>query len=406
DDRSGQDETIGEVDAKVSLESIDSPLSAEGGLTWNARRIAYTLEAATLSGLLAGTETPVSLKVASDTVTTGFKGKIKLATPLLLAGALDLDTASVRELAAWLRHPLPPGGGLGPLALRADVTAGGSKVTASNAAVKLDGATAKGILGLELAGKRPMLRADLAIDQLDLNPYLAGAEVAPQGKAAKAKASGDTSGGSATAVATPAVASTSTGWSNAPIDLSALNLLDADAKIAAGSIRLRNIKIGRSTVQATLTGGLLKARLPAMQLYGGQGTGALSVDARAPAAKIDSNFNLKAIQVQPLLTDAAGIDRLAGSGDVSFGGASSGRSQKELVSALMGQGKAQLADGAVVGVNVARAVRSMQSGNFTDWTSDPEAKTDFSSLTATFTVTNGVAATGISVFAAGYFRRG
>ena len=138
---------------------------------------------------------------------------------------------------------------------------------------------------------------------------------------------------------------------------------------------------------------MLRIRFPDVQLYEGKGTGTLVVDAHtSQAAKIETSFSLRGVQTQPFLTDAAGFGHIAGRGNITFGFTGAGRSQRDIVSSLMGQGRMELADGAIVGTDIAKIIRSLQKGKISGWQSEPSAKTDFSSLTATCTVTNGVVA--------------
>jgi AsmA protein len=49
-----------------------------------------------------------------------------------------------------------------------------------------------------------------------------------------------------------------------------------------------------------------------------------------------------------------------------------------------------MADGAIAGFNLAAGVKALQNGQFGGWDNEPSAKTDFSSLTATCDIANGV----------------
>ncbi|MCC5367693.1 AsmA family protein, partial [Staphylococcus aureus] len=60
---------------------------------------------------------------------------------------------------------------------------------------------------------------------------------------------------------------------------------------------------------------------------------------------------------QPLLTDAAGFDKLMGKGSLNWDLATSGQSQKDFMGALQGKLAFEFADGAVKGANIAEMVR-------------------------------------------------
>jgi AsmA protein len=101
----------------------------------------------------------------------------------------------------------------------------------------------------------------------------------------------------------------------------------------------------------------------------------------------------------PLLTDAAGFDKLMGKGSLNWNLTTTGQSQKTFIDALNGKLAFEFADGAVKGANVAEMVRKgkeLITGNFgavsegLDTGFEESEQTDFSALTGSFNFTNGV----------------
>ncbi|MCP6756870.1 AsmA-like C-terminal region-containing protein, partial [Klebsiella pneumoniae] len=58
-----------------------------------------------------------------------------------------------------------------------------------------------------------------------------------------------------------------------------------------------------------------------------------------------------------------------------------------------GSAEFRFTDGAVRGINIAQMVRKLGKGTLSGWDDQPEQKTDFSELTATFTIADGLAET-------------
>lgn len=393
DERSGLKETLTGVSLKLALDAIEAPARIEGSVTWSGEPTTVAGTVGPVSNLLSGSSVAIDLAIKGRLAETRIKGAYAQADATPLGGRITLEAGSLRGLLAWLKHPLPAGSGFGKVSLTSDFGLSANGAAARSANLVLDGMTVKGSLSVNKGKDRPMLRAELSIDRLDLNTYLAGgpAQVA---KPADAQPAPSQTGKIATAKPTAELAPAAQGdtsWNTQPIDLAALKLADADIALTVGALQWHAIKLGKTAVKSTLKDSILKSRFSEIALYGGKGSGSLTIDGRdAASSKVDSNFALRAIQVQPFLSDAADFNRVAGRGDVAFNFAGGGRSQLDIVKTLQGQGRIELADGAITGVNVAQGIKSLQGGQFGGWDSQPSAKTDFSALTATCTVNNGV----------------
>jgi len=396
DDRDGANETLSDVSLQLGMPELKGTMKVAGALSWSGAQITLKAEVAPAEALFTGAPIGINAALQSSKADATFKGRYGLSQAAVLSGKLDLKTGSVRDLLAWLRRPLPKGPGFGAGTLSADITLSSKGgLRAANATASADGWTAKGAFAVEAGAAKPMLTADLAVDRLDLNIYL------PNGASAPVKPSADAS----TVKAPPATAKDASkpdfelvaitepsGWSTAPIDISALKLADADIALTVGALQFQNIKTGRSVIAATLKDGTLRARFNELALYGGKGAGTVQIDAKPAVPKIESSFALKTVQVQPLLEDATGIGRVSGRGNVSFGFSGAGRSQRDVVKTLNGQGKIEVADGAVAGYDVQAILKNLQGGTLGGLKDDPAAKTAFSSLTASAVTTNGVLA--------------
>lgn len=82
---------------------------------------------------------------------------------------------------------------------------------------------------------------------------------------------------------------------------------------------------------------------------------------------------------------------VSGRGKAQIALSGQGRSESEIVRSLQGNGSIVFSDGAIEGVNIAGMIRSLKAGQLGGWRDQPSAKTDFSLLSGTFTMQNGVA---------------
>ena len=381
DVRSGQVIELSDIQMKLSLPDLDSPVKAEGSLVWSGEKLSLDLESGNLRGLMAGQITPVTLALDSNPVTLDYKGSLTKAATPKIDGDVDLNVPSVRALAAWTGNPLEaPENGMGPLKIKGKVDATDKVFTFGQASIALDEMNATGDLIADISGKVPYLKGRLDVDQIDLNTYMPPAD---QAEASGGAGSTQSSGGQAGAGAEPGT------WSDEPLDLSGLKATNVDFALSVGAIKVQEIEVGRSAVVVALKDGVLNLDLSELNLYGGAGKGKVTVDARGAVPAISESFILEGIQAEPLLTDAAGFDRLSGTGRMEISVTAKGRSQKELISALNGKGAIKFVDGAIAGVNLAAMVRNVQSAFLSAGSAEAQ-KTDFAELSGTFNITNGI----------------
>jgi AsmA protein len=166
---------------------------------------------------------------------------------------------------------------------------------------------------------------------------------------------------------------------------------------------MRKIQVGQSALGLHLAGGRMTADLTKLTLYQGAGQGKLVLDGSGQVPGLDASFKLANVQAEPLIKDASNADMLTGTGSFDIAVTGRGHTQRELVGALNGKGALNFANGAIKGVNlgaIARAAKGATSGNITAIAQSVEGgirgavggnqQTDFSSLTGTFTITNGI----------------
>ena len=373
DARSGAKQQLSKINMRLSLPDLDSPFAGAGDVTWNGKRVELKLDVAKPRRLLAGESTAVAINLAAEPVKLDYTGSITNADPVRIDGAIDLDVPSLRALAAWTGNPIEaPGGGLGPLSIKGKLAAAGPRLTFSDVEMALDAIAAKGELLVDAGRARPYLKARLEVARLDLNPYLPPEK--PDGAPAEA-------GGPAPKAAA--------GWSDDPIDLAALRGADADLALSVGSIAVRKIEVGKSVLTVELKNGRLTADLTELALYKGSGRGRIVLDGAGKVPAVETTFKLAGVEAEPLLRDAAGVERLSGTAAAELAFAGRGRSQRELIGTLNGRGAVTFADGAIKGINLGAMVRNLSSA-FLDSQARETQKTDFSELSGTYTITNGI----------------
>lgn len=376
DGPAGTREDVEAINLAVSLKSLDDPLSVKGAVTWRAKAIDLGLNLAKPRALIDGKSSAADIMVNAETVKLSFKGDTSGGAVPGAKGALELSVPSIRNLAQWATgKPLAlEGSGLGPFSVTGQLAAQGAKVALTGANISLDAIKAKGDFNVDAGGARPSLKGKLDVEALDLNPYL------------PAEKSGAQGGGGASAPA-PAGKPAKSDWSDDSIDASGLKAADVDFALSLGSLTVKKIKVGKSALHVVLTNGRLTADLSELALYKGAGKGRVVLDGSQPGIGLDAAFNLKGLQAEPFLTDAADFTRLEGTGNFDIQVAGRGRTERQLVSSLDGKGAVSFLDGAIKGINLAEMVRNVTTA-FTG--GGGMQKTDFAELGGTFTITDGI----------------
>lgn len=214
----------------------------------------------------------------------------------------------------------------------------------------------------------PEIAFDLVIDRLDLDRYL------PPPSAAKDGAKGG---------AKP----------EAPIDLKALQGLDAHGGIRIGSLQVAKVKLANIRIDLKAKDGRLHLDPLAASLYGGSASGAVSADSNGNLIAVRQN--LLGVNINPLMKDALEKDVLEGRGNVSLDVTARGATVSAMKRALAGNANLALRDGAIKGINLAQTFREAKALVSARQDAVQQAKqadkTDFTELTASFKIAGGVA---------------
>jgi len=339
-------------------------------LVWDDRqaRTRYELHDLNLTAgaLSGGGSSPLTMNFVLDTgaqgprVSLDLKGTVSVRDDLMGYTVPDLRLAVKAE------------GGKLPQTLAADIKASlaadlaAEKIGLSDLTMTLDDSTLTGKVSVDsFAGPAVQLR--LALDQIDLDRYLpAGDE---QAQAAKAET-------------TPAKAGDD--------PLAALRTLELDGRIDIGRLKVKNLNISDVKLTVRAKDGVLRADPLQALLYQGKLSARAELDARRKTPRLAVSNQLSGVQAGPLLQDLTGHDRLTGTGEVQSDLRMTGLDEQAIRRSLNGTASFAFRDGAVKGVNVAQLIRKAQAGLSGGSVPDAPAQTDFSELTGSARITNGI----------------
>ncbi|OKO72603.1 AsmA family protein [Bradyrhizobium sp. AS23.2] len=182
-------------------------------------------------------------------------------------------------------------------------------------------------------------------------------------------------------------------WSDAPIDVSGLNYVDAQIRISANEAVIGDARFSPLALDAKLAGGVMKAGTANLGAYGGQVSGEVILDATSGAPSFAMHSDLVGVRALPLLQSLAEFDRIDGKLQAKLALRSTGNSQRALMANMQGTAFVNFQDGAIRGINVAQMIRSLTSGTLSGWQDSKEQSTDLSQLSASFRIDKGQAVT-------------
>jgi AsmA protein len=289
----------------------------------------------------------------------------KLGGDLQLRAAQSALGVDKLALQATLVEP-----GLPPLALDLGGTLGASPKEAQwNLTGKLNTNQFSTDGRARLGGKVPQLQVQARFDKLDVNQLLG--EPAPQQAPASAPAPGG----------------------DTPVQMTGLDSVNGQFALRAGTLIFRQYRVDDAVLEATLDTGVLKIGKLHGRAWGGTIDASGFADSRASSLGV--KLAASSVNIQALLKDVAGKDLLEGTGRVTADLRTQGKTVNELRSRLAGDAALQLRDGAVKGVNLAQSLRRAKASLGASQDAVERAKqtekTDFSEMSASFQIADGVA---------------
>ena len=182
------------------------------------------------------------------------------------------------------------------------------------------------------------------------------------------------------------------------LPIAALRGLDVNGRLQIDSLVVSNITMDKLALQIASDGNVLTVAPFAAQLYEGTVGGDLRYDVTDDQADVFINAQFQNVQLAGFLQDLSGSERLEGVGQLRSALRGRGMNSEELLSSLGGELIVDVVDGAVRGFDLqgalvkAKNLVSMGSGKEMVKT-NPNDKTRFAELGASFQIDQGIMAT-------------
>lgn len=334
----------GTVELEMVLRPAEAPVTVTG-------------EIGTFAAFLAGEVSSAGVTVSTDGGRARFDGRADILGEA--DGRLTLQADSTAKVMAAL--------GLAGAELPRGL--GQRAVAGTNLTYTSDGKLSLRDLTLDLDGNQLSGAADAVLGAVpQVTARLQGGDLVLPGTGGSGGSSGSTSGASGGA-----------GWSDAPIDASALGLANGSVDLSFASLTAGGIAIGRSTLNLTLDRSRAALQMTPLSVFGGILQGQVVANNRQ-GFSTGGKLNVSGVRLEQALGQLAGYDRLNGEalGELEFLG--SGASLKAIMQSLSGQGWLEIGKGFFTGFDL-EAVTRGGSGN--------GGSTVFDSLTASYAIESG-----------------
>jgi|GEM_PF-860155 len=289
-----------------------------------------------VEGSISGQGQSLSLTGLIANLTEGqlngqYSGRADFKNGFSLDGNLSSEIRSLRNLAQQAGVQLPPSTSEGEIyeavAINGQVKGNPENIDFTNAKLVFDDINGSGNFNINRKGNKPYLTGLLTLDGLNLRPYTAAYSAQnPTGKIQP--------------------------WSEAPLNLSALRLIDSDVKISTPNILTDRLSFGQSNIEAKIRNGVLTAKMPDASLYGGRGDITATLDGSSDVTRVNLDMGLSQVQSNSFLSALAGITSASGDIGSALSVKGSGRSQAEIMRSLNGLGDFKMLDGQIRGFDV------------------------------------------------------
>jgi AsmA protein len=364
-----QSHSISGLDMSIALPSLDAPVAIEGALSADNERLSFEAELGSLRDFFEGFDTPLSLSLGGALISASFDGFIPGGNDITLEGRIETRDIDVRRLMSFVGSPLPPGDNFRRFEASGLFSYRPGFFGLADTSLRLDDVAATGAFDVDLSGARPRLTGRLDLPELDVTPFL------PEDN-------------------TDAAATTSElqPWSEEPIDVAGLHVMDTDVTLTTNRLVYREIEVTDALLRVRITRGRLAANLNRFNLYGGSGSARIVANGRRNTPSFSLSAQLDALQALPFLTAAAGFERLEGTGMLNLELLTSGSNVSDIMGAISGTGAFDFRDGAIVGINIADTIRTVQASIATGALPSgmgSQEQTDFSNLEGTFSIAAG-----------------
>ena len=377
DEGAGLKKEISDLNLKLSDISFEKPVGISFSLKLDGKPVLLEGSVGPVGKYPGKGTVPLDLVLkAVDQLDLKIKGS--LTDPLATRGFdLDIQVApfSPKKLAQALNQDIPlkpkDPGVLEKLALTVNAKGNPARVSLSSGELVLD--DSKLVFSADAKEfSLPNVKFDIQLDHIDLDRYL------PESKAKEGLPSS-----TAPAAAPPDSKAKKT-------DYGPLRKLILDGKVNIAKLKARDATVENMVVHVLAKNGVITVDPLTLDLYQGSIVSKVEINVQKDDPATQMNLDARGIQAGPLIKDTVKKEWIEGTLKAGLGLSMSGDDPETVKKTLTGQGEFVFTDGAVIGIDLADTVRSLQSKLGAGEELKEKPKTDFAEFKIPFTAKDGL----------------
>ncbi len=353
--------TLDKINLTLDWPQLSEPVSLNGTFLWQdeTRELAAWLGKPT--ELMRGGESAASLKLDSNTLQLAANGTLTGGASMQFDGRMNASSKALRMVtqALGLKTPLL---GINQIALSGLARAGLSSLSLSGLKLTIDGNPFEGTLALQTENGRAILSGTLAAETIVLAPMMADL---------------------------PALTGESGAWSEDTLPLASLDDADMDLRISASKARLDRAIFEDIGASLQLNNGRLDVAIGQAKIYGGQIKGRMTVNPGAHGLELRANGAFADVDADAMTKETFRVFRISGTTSGQFELAGQGETMAALVRSLDGTMETRLRNGDLHGIDLERALRSLERRPLSILTEARNGRTGFETAVFSARLTNG-----------------
>ncbi len=329
---SGKIENLEIQNIDLKADGADAPLVIDLNANVNGQVIKVAGQLGTINALAAGGMFPLKLDVSALAAKISVEGQVGLLgddpaadVTVSLSGAKLADTiAAATLLVPQLKDtPVPP---IEAYSITSKAKFSDDLLGLSNLSIALDETVLTGRVAVDLDKKVPTIDAELASDLINIDKLLPPSETAP---------------------APAAKADDGRLFPNDPLPLDGLKAVNAKLKFDALKIIAKGIEVTNTSVNLSLENGRLNIDPLAAQVFNGQISGTVALDASVSTPTLKALLNVNQLDYGLALKSQGQDDVAEGKVDVDVDITGQGASVRALMASLTGKTRVEAKDGQI-----------------------------------------------------------
>jgi AsmA protein len=354
-------EYITKADLSLAWPAISRSFAVTGNAHYRGENLEIGVTLANFAAALQGERSTLKVRVAGAPLKFTFDGAIATRPTLKIEGATSADSQSLRRAMVWLGKKPLPGGGFERLSLKAQTNMVGGTIALSQVNLELDGNVAEGVLTFAADG-RQTLQGTLAVDHLDLTPYLSTLRL---------------------------LTAADREWSRTRLDLDGLSTVDLDLRLSAGKVTIGATNLGRTAIATNLRAGKLGITIGESRGFGGVIRGSIGLARSEQGATFASQLQFDGVNLERCIGELFGVKRIEGKGNMTVSLEGTGASVYALTRTLDGEATLTGNKGALTGLNVEKLLQRLERRPLSGLSEFRSGRTPFDTLAVRMKITQG-----------------